>query len=95
VKREKEGVVGNQVDIKELEKVMRVISEPGSRAKFKKDAKAALRDAGVTVGAIPDALVDALDGMSEKELEVIAQLNTTMVQAGLTAEGSKLLGRAV
>lgn len=87
--------MGNQVDIKELEKVMRVISEPGSRAKFKKDAKGALRDAGVTVGAIPDALVDALDGMSEKELEVIAQLNTTMVQAGLTAEGSKFLGRAV
>jgi hypothetical protein len=95
VKREKGGVVGKKVDIKELEKVMRVISEPGSRAGFKKDAKKALREAGVMEGAIPDDLVDALDGMSEKELEVIANLNTTMVQAGLTAEGSSFLGRAV
>ena len=83
------------VDNKELEKVMGVISDPASRGKFKRDAKGALRDAGVTAGAIPDDLVDTLDGMSEKELEVIAQLNTTMVKLGLTADGTMHLGRAV
>lgn len=83
------------VDTKELEKVMRMISEPSSRGKFKRDAKGALREAGVTEGAIPDELVDTLNGMSAEELEVIAKLNTTMVQLGLTAEGSSYLGRAV
>jgi hypothetical protein len=87
--------VGNPVDIKELEKVMGVISDPTSRGKFKKDAKGALQDAGVTKGAIPDELVDALGSMSADELDVIAKLNKTLVQMGLTAEGSKVLGRAV
>jgi hypothetical protein len=91
----KGGVVDPRVDIKDLEKAMKIISDADSRGRFKANPKKELKDAGVAEGDLPDELVYTLAGMSTDELAAIATLNTEMVQLGLTAEDSKVLGRAV
>jgi hypothetical protein len=89
------GVVSPQVDIKDREKIMQIISDPGSRKKFKDDSKKALKDAGVAEGPILDQMVRALKEMSPEELAVIAKLNKKLVDMGLTAEDSQIIAMAV
>jgi hypothetical protein len=84
-----------EVSREDREKLMKVISDPDSRRKFKANRKQALKDAGVTEGPAVDELAATLDEMSPEELEVIGKLNTKMVEMGLTEEGSSYLGRAV
>jgi hypothetical protein len=87
--------VSQQVDIKDREKIMQIISDPGSRKKFKDNSKKALKDAGVAEGPILDQMVRALKEMSPEELAVIAKLNKKLVDMGLTAEDSQIIAMAV
>jgi hypothetical protein len=87
--------VSQQVDIKDREKIMQIISDPGSRKKFKDNSKKALKDAGVAEGPIVDQLVETLTEMSPEELAVIAKLNKKLVDMGLTAEDSQIIAMAV
>jgi hypothetical protein len=87
--------VSQQVDIKDREKIMQIISDPGSRKKFKDNSKKALKDAGVAEGPIVDQLVGTLTEMSPEELAVIAKLNKKLVDMGLTAEDSQIIAMAV
>jgi hypothetical protein len=87
--------VSRQVDIKDREKVMKVISEADSRDKFRSDPQKTLRDAGVREGPGLDELVKTLRGMSKEELAAVSKVNSTMVNLGLTEEGSTILGKAV
>jgi hypothetical protein len=87
--------VSQQVDIKDREKIMQIISDPGSRKKFKDNSKKALKDAGVSEGPIVDQLVGTLTEMSPEELAVIAKLNKKLVDMGLTAEDSQIIAMAV
>lgn len=89
------GVVSQQVDIQDREKIMQIISDPGSRKKFKDNPKKALKDAGVAEGPNIDQLARALAEMSPEELAIIAKLNKKMVDLGLTAEGSEIIAMAV
>jgi hypothetical protein len=91
----REGVVSRQVDIKNREKIMQIISDPGSRKNFKDNSKKALKDAGVAARPILDQLVGALTEMSLEELAVIAKLNKKLVDMGLTAENSQVIAMAV
>lgn len=87
--------MSQQVDIKDREKIMQIISDRGSRKKFKDDSKKALKDAGVAEGPILDKMVRALKEMSPEELAVIAKLNRKLVDMGLTAEDSQIIAMAV
>ena len=87
--------MSKEIDIKDREKIMQVISDPGSRKKFKDNPKKALKDAGVAEGPNIDQLVGALTEMSPEELAIIAKLNKKLVDMGLTAEDSQIIAMAV
>jgi hypothetical protein len=87
--------VSRQVDIKDRERAMKVITDAKSRESFRSDPQKTLREAGVREGALPDELVTTLKEMSNEQLAVVGKLNSTMVELGLTEEGSTILGKAV
>lgn len=78
--------------IQELEKLVRVISSPGTRRSFLKDAEGTLQKAGVNVGALPKSVVDSLAELSPAELRLVSHLNATLVDAGFKAPDSDTVG---
>lgn len=80
---------------KELEKVMEMISDPGSRRMFLQDPKAALGQRQVAVDDKVQMVIDALAELTPAELRLLASLNKTMLEAGYRYPGSKILACAV
>lgn len=80
---------------KELEKVMEMISDAGSRRKFLQDPKAAVGQRQVAVDDKIQVVIDALAELSSAELRLLATLNRTMLDAGYRYPGSKILACAV
>jgi hypothetical protein len=78
--------------IKELEKLVQVISDPTSRRSFVKDAEGTLQKAGVKSDALPKTLVDALAELTPAELRLVSHLNSTLVDAGYKAPDSGTVG---
>jgi hypothetical protein len=81
--------VSESVDIRDLEKLVQVISRPQTRRSFLKDPEGALKQAGAD---IPDGLRDALAELSPAELRLVSHLNTTLLAAGLRAPDSDTVG---
>ncbi len=78
--------------IQELEKLVEVISDPGTRRSFLEDAEGTLKKAGVKADALPKSLVDALAELTPAELRLVSHLNTTLVEAGYKAPDSGSVG---
>lgn len=75
-------------DISELEKLVKVISDPATRRSFAKDAEGTLERAGVRAGALPKGLIDSLAELAPAELRLVSHLNATLLEAGFKAPGS-------
>ena len=74
--------------IKELEKLVQVISDPGTRRSFIDDAEGTLKKAGVKADALPKDVVDALAELTPAELRLVSHLNSTLFDAGYKAPDS-------
>jgi hypothetical protein len=87
--------VGTEGDLREREKIMELISDPGSRRKFLQDPDAALDAKGVARNDKLQRLIDALADLSPAELRIVAGLNRTMLDAGFKHPNSDVMGDAV
>ena len=54
----------------EIEKLAKVIADPGRRRDFAHDPEETLTDAGVDVDQLPDGVRSTLFGLSHEELEL-------------------------
>lgn len=82
-------------DLREREKLMELISDPGWRRKFLEDPDAALNEKGVARNENLQKLIDALADLSRAELRVVASLNQTLLQAGYKEPDSIVVAKAV
>jgi hypothetical protein len=78
--------------IKELEKLVQVISSPRTRRRFLEDVEGTLQKEGVKVDALPRSLVDSLAELSPAELRLVSHLNSSLVEAGFKAPNSDTVG---
>jgi hypothetical protein len=62
------------------------LSQVDRREAFLSDPEETLKEAGVSVEAIPGELLDHLRGMSSDELRMLADLSERMIAAGLYYE---------
>jgi hypothetical protein len=88
-------LMGTDEELKELEKIMQLISDPGSRRYFLQDPEKALEGKGVARSDKLQRVIDALADLSPAELRVVASLNKTMLEAGFKHPGSDIISEAV
>jgi hypothetical protein len=62
-----------------LEQVLDAISEPSSRRRFLKNPSSVLKQES----ALPQPVIDALAELTPAELRLVADLNATLIDAGL------------
>ena len=70
----------------ELKKLADVIADPGQRKSFAADPDGTLDRVDVKPEAIPENVLTTLKGLNQEELRVLARLNSTLLESGLSAE---------
>jgi hypothetical protein len=63
-----------------------VISDPAGRRAFAEDAHRAAANADVDLSVLPESVVDTLKGMSERELQLLAELDERLTAEGIYVE---------
>jgi len=66
--------------------VNKVLSSPTKRRAFAQSPVATAKAAKVNMAALPPAVRETLEGMSERELEFFADVNKTLLKDGLYVE---------
>ena len=82
---------GNPAAVEQFAKFANLISSAHLRREFDRDPQGTLVKQGVDVDALPEPVRDFLTDLSFEELRLLARLQETMVESGLsipTAYGS-------
>jgi hypothetical protein len=77
---------GSSEAVNELRKFSELIADPGQRKAFASDPDGTLDRVEVNPEAIPENVLGTLKGLSQEELRVLARLNTTLLESGLSTE---------
>lgn len=70
--------------IEGLEQIIKAISTPSSRRRFKADPESALKDPS----SVPRDVLDLFAEMTPAELRLVSQLNTTLCKSKFTSDKS-------
>jgi hypothetical protein len=71
----------------DLAKVIELLQDEGKRKALASDTPGTLEKAGVEVGNLPPNLTNLLDGMSEREMDLLRDLSDALSEAGYVVEG--------
>jgi hypothetical protein len=71
----------------DLAKVASLFREEANRKLLASDTRGTLARAGVDLGNLSANVIDLLDGMSEREMSLLADLSDALSEAGYVVEG--------
>ena len=69
-----------------VRRLAQLISDPSRRKAFARDPEQTLRDAGVDVGALPEAVRTELFDLSYEELRALSRVKAGLLGAGVSNE---------
>lgn len=70
----------------EIQKLAKLISDPGRRKAFARDPEDTLAAAGIDVGGLPEGVRSTLFDLSHEELRVLSRVKDSLRQAGVSRE---------
>lgn len=73
----------------EVQKLAKVISDPGRRKAFAHSPEKALTDAGIDASQLPGGIRSTLFDLSYEELRVLSRVKDSLKQAGVSREDAE------